>query len=117
LIGSWLLKIVVGLALAAFLVVELGSPLVARATLDSTAHDAAGDAAHEYLQNRDSAKAQQVALDDATNGHAKLTAFAIDEQGVVRVTLSKQAKSYVLHRIDQLKGWYDVTVTASATPK
>ena len=71
-IGGWLLKIALGLALVAFLVVELGSPLLARATLDGTAHDAANDAAHEYFQSHDTDKAQQAASQDAAGDHAKL---------------------------------------------
>ena len=39
----WLVKIAAGVAIAGFLVVELGSPLWTRASLDGTAHDAAND--------------------------------------------------------------------------
>ena len=52
----------------------------------------------------------------ADGDHATLTSFNIDDQGTVRVTLSKQAKSYVLHNFGPTKHWYDVSVTASATP-
>src|SRR5205807_5437249 len=116
-IGSWLVKLALGLALVGFLIVELGSPLLTKATLDGTAHDAANDAAHEYFQDHDPDKAQQLAGQDADNGHAHLERFSIDDQGVVHVTLSKQARSYVLYRFQQTKGWYNVRVSASAVPK
>ena len=116
-IGGWLVKIALGLALVGFLIVELGSPLFTKATLDATAHDAANDAAHEYFQSHDPDRAQQVATEDAERGHAHLAQFSVDDQGVVHVTLSKQARSYVLHRFEQTKGWYNVHVSASAVPK
>jgi Flp pilus assembly protein TadG len=116
-ISGWLVKIVVALAIVGFLVVELGSPLLTKATLDGTAHDAADDAAHEYFQDHDPDKAQQTAVEDAENGHAHLERFSIDDQGVVHVTLSKQARSYVLHRFKQTKDWYNVRVSVSAVPK
>ena len=116
-ISRWLLKLVIGIALVGLVAFELGSPLVTKAILDGQAHDAANDAAHEYFQSHDTDKAQQAASQDAAGDHAKLTRFAVDDQGVVRVTLSKEAKSYVLHRIDQMKSWYDVTASASAVPK
>ena len=116
-IGSWLIKIALVLALLGFLVVELGSPLLTKATLDGTAHDAANDAAHEFFQDHDPDKAQQVAIEDADGGHAHLENFSIDDQGVVHVTLSKEARSYLLHRFSQTKDWYNVHVSASAVPK
>ena len=116
-ISGWILKIAIGLAVVGFLVIELGSPLVTKATLDGTAHDAANDAGHEYFQSHDPDKAQQAAAQDADNGHARLEKFSIDDQGVVHVTLSRQARSYVLHNFKQTKGWYNVRVSASAVAK
>ena len=116
-IGGWLLKIVIALAVVGFLVVELGSPLLTKATLDGTAHDAANDAAHEFFASHDPSRAQQLAVEDADNGHAHLEAFAVDDKGVVHVTLSKQARSYLLDRFKQTKGWYNVRVSVSAVPK
>ena len=116
-ISRWLIKLVVGFALVGFLIVELGSPLITRATLDGQAHDAANDAAHELFQSHDQSRAQAIAQQDADNDHAKLELFNIDDQGTVRVTLSKQAKSYLLHKFKPTRDWYNVRVSASAAPK
>ena len=116
-ISSWLFKIVVGIALAGFLVVELGSPLLTRATLDGTAHSAADDAAHEMFQSHDPDKARAIADQDAQNDHAQLQEFSVDEQGTVHVTLYKQAKSYVLHNFEPTRDWYNIRASASAVPK
>jgi len=116
-ISRWLLKLVVGIALAGLVLFELGSPLVTKTILDGQAHDAANDAAHEYFQNHDPDRARAIAQQDADDDHATLTAFDIDDQGTVRVTLSKQARSYVLHNFGPTKDWYTVKITASAVPK
>ena len=116
-ISSWFTKIIVGFAIVGLALFELGSPLVTKAILDSQVHDAADDAAHDYFQNHDVQKAQDVATQDAENGHAKLQKFDVDDQGVVHVTLFKKAKSYLLYRFSQTKDWYNVRVSASAVPK
>jgi len=116
-ISRWLLKLIIGIAVAGVVLFELGSPLVTKAILDGNAHDAANDAAHEYFQNHDQDRAKAIAQQDADGDHATLTAFNIDDQSTVRVTLSKQAKSYVLHNFGPTKDWYAVQVSASAAPK
>jgi hypothetical protein len=116
-ITSWIVKIVVGLAVAAFLVVELGSPLLTRATLDGSAHSAADDAAHEMFQSHNQDQAKALALKDATDDGAQLEQFGIDDQGTVHVTLFKQARSYVLHKFEPTRNWYNVRVSATAVPK
>jgi hypothetical protein len=115
-ISRWLVKLVIGIALAGFVIFELGSPLVTKTILDGQAHDAATDAAKDYFSGHDVGKAQAVAQHDADGDGAKLAAFSVDDQGTVHVTLSKQAKSYVLHNFGPAKNWYAVSVTASATP-
>ncbi len=116
-ISRWLLKIIIGIAVVGFLLFEFGSPLVTAAILDGQTHDTADAAAHEYFQNHDADRARAVAQQDADGDHAKLDDFRIDEQGTVHVTLSKQAKSYVLHNFGPTKDWYDVRTSATAVPK
>jgi hypothetical protein len=115
-ISRWIVKLVLGIALAGFVLFELGSPLVTKVMLDGQAHDAASDAAKDYFSGHDVAKAQAVAQQDADTDGAALSAFFVDDQGVVHVTLSKKAKSYVLHNFGPTKHWYDISVNASATP-
>ena len=116
-ISSWLVKIIVGVALVGLALFEVGSPLITKAILDSQVHDAADNAAHEYFQDHDVGRAQAVAQQEADSDHAKLDAFDIDEQGTVHVTLSKQARSYVLHNFGPTKEWYNVRLSATAVPK
>jgi len=116
-ISRWLIKLVVGIAVVGLALFELGSPLVTKAILDGQVHDAADGAAHEYFQDHDVGKAQAVAQQNADDDHAKLDDFHIDDQGTVHVTLSKQARSYVLHKFGPTKDWYNVRLSATAVPK
>jgi hypothetical protein len=115
-ISRWVLKLVIGIALAGLILFEVGSPVVTRVNLDGQAHDAATDAAKDYFSGHNVASAQAVAQQDADTDGAALAAFSVDDQGNVHVTLSKQAKSYVLKNFGPTKHWYQVKVSASATP-
>jgi len=116
-ITNWLLKLVIGIAVVGLVLFELGSPLVTKAILDGQVHDTADEAAHEYFQDHDVARARAVAQQNADDDHAKLDVFDIDDQGTIHVTLSKQARSYVLHNFGPTKDWYDVRLSATAVPK
>ena len=115
-ISGWILKLVIGIAVAGLVLFEVGSPVVTGVMLDGQAHDAASDAAKDYFSGHDVNKAQAVAQQDADTDGAKLEHFDVDGQGTVHVTLSKQAKSYVLHNFGPTKSWYTVRKTASAVP-
>ncbi len=96
------------------IVVEAGSPLVTRAQLDETAHDAADTAALQLLQTSDVEQARQAAFEVVTRKEATLKDFAVDGAGGVRVTVEREARSLLLHRWDRTEGWYDVEVSATA---
>ena len=113
-ITGWLAKIVLGIALFGFLGVELVSPVVVRAQLDDVAHDAADNAALWLLDHPDgSERAREIAEDIAVEKDAVLTVFDIGTAGVT-VTVERQARSFLLKKVEQLQSWYDVEVTASA---
>jgi hypothetical protein len=111
-----LAKIVAGIAFAGFTLIELGSPLWTKAQLDSTAHNAASDAAYAFGRTNNRDQAYEAALDDTNGDGAKLDEFFVDEAGVVHVTVSKRAKSYVLHNFEKTRGWYEVRLRATAQP-
>jgi hypothetical protein len=115
-ISRGLAKIVAGIAFAGFAVIELGSPLWTKAQLDATAHDAANDAARAFVRTNNRDLAFAAAAEDAAKSGAELDEFFFDEAGVVHVTVSKQAKSYLLHNFEQTRDWYDVRLRATALP-
>jgi hypothetical protein len=112
-----LAKIAGGIAFAGFAAIELGSPLWTKAQLDGTAHDAANDAAYAYVRTNSRDQAYDAALEDANSGGAKLDEFFFDGAGAIHVTVSKQAKSYVLHNFEKTRGWYEVHLRATAKPE
>ena len=114
-IGGWLAKIVIVIALLGLAAVELGSPLWTRAQLDGIAHDSADEAARVFKDTRKTDEAKKAAETQAGEDGAVVTGYSgPDNQGRIHVTVFKQAKSYVLHNFGPTKDWYDVSVEASA---
>lgn len=117
-IGRWVIKILVVIVLLGVIGFEILSPVFIRFQIDGTAHDAADSAAVTLLQTGKSDEARQTADDIvAKQTGAHIDAFEIGDSGKVTVTVSKQAKSYVLYRIRRARRWYDVKVTATSTAK
>ena len=112
-IGSWLIKVIVGIAVAGFLVMELGSPLIIRAQVDDAAHEIATEVAFRL---RDSFT--QETLDRACAEEAEKKEVAadctVDADRNVVVTATKKANSLLFHKIGPLKDWYEVEITATA---
>lgn len=114
-ISSWLIKLVLGIALFGFAVIELGSPLVARAQADDAAH-AVADAAAFTLVNQRGVEAMHAECgEESERQSVKLLSCELDGQGRVAVTVGKTARSFLLHKFEPTKDWYEVT--ASATSK
>ena len=115
-IPAWLVKLVITLAVLGFFGFELSSPLIAKAQADSAAHDAADGAAFDLRQGETVDQAKEDADKQATSQHAHLDFFSVDTARVVHVTVSKEARSYLLRRFGRTKSWYHVTVKATASP-
>ncbi|MGH9281730.1 MAG: hypothetical protein ACRD0S_02210 [Acidimicrobiales bacterium] len=113
-ITGWLVKIVLAFVIVGLLLVEGGSPLITKAQLDDIAHDAADNAALDLLDKNDIERARKVAEDIVLEKDAALTAFSV-EPGRIRITVEKEARSFLLKNVDQFRDWYDVEVTVSAS--
>lgn len=117
-IGGWLIKVVAGIALLGFLVIELGSPLIARAQADDAAHAVADETAfrlrdsftNDTLNNTCEAEAREQSVE------LKQTC-TVDASGVVSVTVMKKARTVVLGKIDALADWYRPEASATAPTK
>jgi Flp pilus assembly protein TadG len=114
LITGWLVKIILGIALVGFLVIELGSPLVMQAQLDGVAHDAADAAGLELRSSGNAETAQAEAVRVADENDATLEDFAVVEQAKARVTVRKEARSFLLKKWDRTKSWYEVEKSATS---
>ena len=111
-VGSWLLKVVAGVAAMGFLLFELGTPVVARVQLDDIAQDAADSAGRDLRGGKGLDEAHTTATSIVGDRGGQLDAFEVRSDGKVHVTISKRAESYVLDRFDQLRSWYEVNVDA-----
>ncbi|HEX2040048.1 MAG TPA: hypothetical protein VHF47_10000 [Acidimicrobiales bacterium] len=113
-ITGWLVKIVLGIALVGFLAIELASPLVMQAQLDGIAHDAADAAGLELRTSANAEVAQAEAARVAQENEATLEDFSVLEQRKARVTVRKEARSFLLKKWDRMKGWYDIEKSATS---
>ncbi len=112
-IGRWLAKVVVVIAVLSVAVLELGSPVVTRLQLDGVAHDSADEAAHELRQSGSPEQARAKAQEVAAGRRAVLESFALDAQGAVHVIVGRQARSLFLGNWEPTRSWYDVKVSAT----
>jgi hypothetical protein len=114
-IAGWLVKVIVGIALLGFAVVELGSPLVARAQADDAAHEVANEAALRLEVNFTEQTLQDACKAEAAEHDVTLVGCGFDTPTVeVRVTVTKHARSFLLDKFDATKDWYDVEASAEA---
>jgi hypothetical protein len=120
-ISGWLLKVLIGFAIAGVLAFEVGSPLVVRGQVDGAAHDTAEEAAFELGNNGTLQQVQGACARIADLRDVRLEQCEVvqgETRPAVRVTVSKAARSVFLKRFSFAKDWYDVEVTATQeTPK
>lgn len=116
-ISGWLVKVVVGIALAGFLVIEIGSPLLKKAELDDTAHRAADEAALEFFDNKNIETAKQVCTAIATEKEVTLDRCDLDTEGRISVAVSDTARSFLFGKIGATKDFYEVDAKATAVPE
>jgi hypothetical protein len=110
------IKLILVVAIAAGLIFEVGSPLWARTAAAGAAQDAANAAVRNYFDNNNLDTAKSAAVNAATIRGATVTNVEVLPDGSIKVSVTRPAKSYVLHRISALKNWYNVTETATAAP-
>jgi Flp pilus assembly protein TadG len=109
------LLLLVGGVLVVVAVFELGSPYWARHEASNAARAAAAAGAHTLATKRDSKAAETAAAKAALAEGATLEAFTQQPNGTVKVTVSKEAKSYLLRRFSVTRGWYEIKESATST--
>lgn len=116
-ISGWLVKVVVGIAVAGFLIIEIGSPLLKKAELDDAAHRAADEAALEFLDTRNIETARQTCAEIASEEDVDLDKCDLDSNGHIAVRVSDTARSFLFGKIDATKKFYEVDAEATAEPE
>ncbi len=113
-ISGWLIKIVLGIAAIGFGIVELGSPLIAQAQADDSAHTVA-DAAALAVQFNFTEEALQASCQQTAAAQAvELLACGLSGSNQVSVTVRKEARSYLLKNFEQTRKFYVVDKSATA---
>jgi hypothetical protein len=114
-IGSWALRILLSLAIAALTLFEAGAIIVATIGVDGTADVAAREAALEYARSRNEPVAKRIAEDTARRGDAVLTSFKLSSDGrSIIVVLRRTAKTKIAQHIGPLKKFTTPTATAQS---
>jgi hypothetical protein len=102
---SFLIKVVIGLAIAGFILAEAGQIIFARITAEDVADRAATAAAGEYEDSGDIDTAHRVAVDLAEEDEAKLKKFIVNPaDGSVRVVVRKRADTLLVDKIGFMEG-------------
>ncbi|HYI46359.1 MAG TPA: hypothetical protein VE174_12950 [Actinomycetota bacterium] len=122
---SWLMKLLVGLAIVSVVMFDAGSILVNHVTLDTAANDTAlalslaidpdqfGTNDEEVFEG-----AKEIVASNSTNaGGAKVVRSGtnVDEEGVIHVKLKRVADTFVVERIEAIKKWGRATAEGQAS--
>ena len=110
-IGSWLLQMVVFLAVLAFIGYEVISVVVTTVSLDDTAREVARSARDEYRVSRSIDAATLVAISTADQRDAQVIDVAAEGDELV-VELGREAPTLLIHRIGVLQDLTMVTTSA-----
>jgi hypothetical protein len=113
-ISSWLLKVVIGIALVAAAVLELGSPLIARAQVDDAAHNIADEVAFRLDARNTQEELDDACREESEKESVEVITCTVDGEGRVQVTARKEARSFLLGKWSVTEDWYHPEASASA---
>ena len=116
---SWLVKIVLGLAIAGLVLFEVGAIAVNTFTLSSTATDIAIELTTSVTQsgslNPNESQLETQARDLAKEAGARLVAIEIDSsERIVHVTLRRRADTLLVQRFSAIEDWGRATAEGQA---
>ena len=112
---SWLVKIIVMLAILGLVLFEAGAIIVATVGVDGTADVAAREAALEYGRQENLDAARKVATDKAKEGGGTLIDIKVASDGKwVVVTVERKAQTWLAQRIGPLKRFTNPRSTRQA---
>jgi hypothetical protein len=107
-VAAWLFKVVVGFGLLAVVVFDAGAVAFNHITLDSAANDIAIDLSTDVTSATMAvadARVQARGRELARSVGARLVDVSVDDAGVLRVRVAREAKTIVIARVDALKRW------------
>jgi hypothetical protein len=114
---GWIVRVLLGLAVAGLVLFDLGSITVNYFGLDSTANDIAQDVSLQISQVRafDERQAEARAEAMARDADARLVSLDLDRTtDTLTIVLRRRASTLFAHRIGALDGWVRPTAEAQA---
>ncbi len=112
-VGSWLIQLVILMAVLAFVGYEGISVAVTAVRLDQTARDVAEAGADGYRTDEDLEDAENSAAAEAERQLAELVSIE-ESDGQIIIHVSKQAPTLVVHNIGALEGLTEPTARGRA---
>ena len=111
-ISGWLIKVVLGIALVGAIVIEVGSPLVAKAQAEDAATQIADETSFRLRDNFTQAQLEQ-SCDEEGEKHDVTIVTCDFDQGTneVVIRVRKEARSLVLKNWSATEDWYQPEVT------
>ena len=116
---GWIVRIILGIALAGLLLYEAGAVVIAGVNADNAARSAAQEAVATYAHSHDLDEAKKDAQKQAAAEGAVVIAFQADSNGLggqshVTVTVRKVAKTLFIQKIGFLKRFSIATASSTA---
>jgi hypothetical protein len=116
---SWLVKLIIGLAIGGVILFDAGSILVNYFGLDGAADEIANmlatDVSGGGLDINDEQELEGIARKEARKREAKLTDFDIDDRARIHIRLKRTAETVVVSRIPPIEDWATATAEGQAT--
>jgi Flp pilus assembly protein TadG len=115
---SWLIKVVVGIAVLGLVFVEGGSIIFTKLTVQDAAESAATAGVDYLARTQDCRGADEIARGAVANkdSEARLARSQCLSDGRFRVTVRKEATTMVVGRIPAISDWAVAVSTATAQP-
>ena len=119
-IGSWLIRVTLGLAVAGVVLFDAISIGSAKISLQDTAQGAAREAVDATAVSSDAATAFTAAQTFATEqnelNHVDPAAVVLAGDGSVTISVERTAPTLVVERVKWIADWADLRETRTATP-
>lgn len=113
-IAGWLTKLIVFIAIAGILILEVGGVLLAKGTVADAAGSAAVDAALAMKSTFSQAEAESAARETARDKGSEFVSISVDTAGkTVTVTLERKAKTRIVQHISSLRKYAKARATAT----
>ena len=116
-ISGWLIKVVLGIAIAGFLAVELGSPLINKAQAQDAADEIATEVGFRLRDTFTNEAMRETCQTEAEEHSVTIDLDAGDctfdtSSEEVVVTVHKEARSFLFKKFGPMEDWYDINATA-----